>query len=148
MSDPATLDLHLLCKRCVAWSFELHRGTFLVVLIPTSGAASTSHVHTTVFKMDNQQGPTVWHRERCSMLGGRLDGQGIRGRMDTCIRMAESLRCSPETITTLLIGCIPTQNKKFIEEKKGACGEEGIVPSAHQTAEEPALAVQGTRQSL
>ena len=28
--------------------------------------------------------------------------EGSLGRMDTCIRMAESLRCSPETITTLL----------------------------------------------
>ena len=33
--------------------------------------------------------------------------------MDTCICMAESLRCSPETIITLLIGYIPIQNKKF-----------------------------------
>ena len=57
------------------------------------------------------------------MLGGRLDERGIRGRMDTCIRMAESLRCSPETITTLLIGYIPTQNKKFIEEKREPVGK-------------------------
>ena len=33
------------------------------------------------------------------------------GRMDTCIFMAESLHCSPETITKLLI--TPVQNKKF-----------------------------------
>ena len=33
--------------------------------------------------------------------------------MDTCTRMAESLRYSPETITALLIGYIPIQNKKF-----------------------------------
>ena len=33
------------------------------------------------------------------------------GRMDTC--MAESLLCSPETITTLLIKYTPIQNKKF-----------------------------------
>ena len=31
--------------------------------------------------------------------------------------------CSPETITTLLIGCIPTQNKKFIEEKREPVGK-------------------------
>ena len=30
--------------------------------------------------------------------------------MDTCICMAESLHCSPETITTLLIGYTPIQN--------------------------------------
>ena len=35
------------------------------------------------------------------------------GRMDTCIPMAESLRCSPGTTTTLLIGYTPIQNKKF-----------------------------------
>jgi len=33
--------------------------------------------------------------------------------MDTYICMPESLRCSPETITTLLIGYTPIQNKKF-----------------------------------
>ena len=32
--------------------------------------------------------------------------------MDTCIYMAESLYCPPET-TTLLIGYTPIQNKKF-----------------------------------
>ena len=32
---------------------------------------------------------------------------------DTCIYMAESLHCSPETITTLLIDYTPIQNKKF-----------------------------------
>ena len=33
--------------------------------------------------------------------------------MDTCIYMIESLRCLPETITTLLIGYTPIQNKKL-----------------------------------
>ena len=37
------------------------------------------------------------------MLCGSLNGRGVWGRIDTCIRMAESLCCSPETITTLLI---------------------------------------------
>ena len=44
---------------------------------------------------------------------GSLDGRGVWGRMDTCIRMAESLCCPPETITTLFISYTPTQNKKF-----------------------------------
>lgn len=37
--------------------------------------------------------------------------------------MAETLCCSPETATTLLIGYIPIQNKKFEvwEEKIGVC---------------------------
>ena len=71
------------------------------------------HVHTAIFEIDNQQGPTVSHRELCSMLCGSLDGRGVWGRMDTCICMAESLHCSPETITTLLIGYTLIQNKKL-----------------------------------
>ena len=72
-----------------------------------------TYVHTAIFKVDNQQGPTVEHRELCSMLRGSLDGRGVWGRMDTCIRMAESLLCSPETTTALLIGYTPVQNEKF-----------------------------------
>ena len=32
-------------------------------------------IHTAVFKMDNQQGPTIQHRELCSMSCGSLDGR-------------------------------------------------------------------------
>ena len=39
------------------------------------------------------------------MLCGSLNGRGIWGRMDTCICVAESLFCSLETVTALLIGC-------------------------------------------
>ena len=46
---------------------------------------------TAVFKMVNQQRPTVKHRELCSMLCGSLDGREVWGRMDTCICMTESL---------------------------------------------------------
>ena len=56
--------------------------------------------------------------ERCSMLYSSLDGRGVWGRMDTCICMAKSLCSSPETITTLLIGYTPIQNKKFMKKKK------------------------------
>ena len=38
--------------------------------------------------------------------------RGVWGRIDTCARMAESIGYSPETITTLLIGYTPIQNKK------------------------------------
>ena len=48
----------------------------------------------------------------CSMLCGSLDGRGVWGKMDTCICMAESLFCPPETITTWLISYTPIQNKK------------------------------------
>ena len=40
------------------------------------------------------------------------------GRMDTCICMAESLCCPPETITTLLISYTPTQNKNLKKKKR------------------------------
>ena len=43
------------------------------------------HVHASIFKMDNQQGPIVWHIELCSMLGGSLDGRELWGRIDRCI---------------------------------------------------------------
>ena len=47
------------------------------------------HVHTAIFKMDNQEGTSEQHMELCSMLCGSLDGRGVSGRMDIC--MAESL---------------------------------------------------------
>ena len=34
---------------------------------------------TAIFKMDHQEGPTVGHRELCSILGGSLEGRGIWG---------------------------------------------------------------------
>ena len=40
----------------------------------------------------------------CSIIGGSLDGRGVWERMDMYICMAESLRCSSDAITTLLIG--------------------------------------------
>ena len=43
------------------------------------------------------------------MLSSSLDRRGVWGRMDTYICMAESLCCSPETITTLLISCVVVQ---------------------------------------
>ena len=65
--------------------------------------------------MDNQQGPTVQHMELCLMFCASLDGRGVWGRMDTGLCVAESLLHSPETVTTLLIGYTPVQNKKFKE---------------------------------
>ena len=62
--------------------------------------------HTATFKMDNQQGPTVENMELCSVLYGSVDGKRVWERMDTRVRMAEALHCSPETATTLLIGYV------------------------------------------
>ena len=63
--------------------------------------------------MHDQQGPTVQHRELCSMSRGGVDGRGVEGRTDTCIGIAESLCCPPKTIITSLIGYTAMQNKKF-----------------------------------
>ena len=65
---------------------------------PTEGIC-TLHVCTAIFKMDNQQRPTVEHGELCSMLCGSLDGRRVWKRMDICICMAEFLFCPQETIT-------------------------------------------------
>ena len=35
------------------------------------------HEHTAIFKMDNQQGPTLLYKELCLVLCGSLDGRGV-----------------------------------------------------------------------
>ena len=40
------------------------------------------HVHMDIFKIDNQQGPTVQHMEFFSMLWGSLEGKGVWGRIN------------------------------------------------------------------
>ena len=63
--------------------------------------------------------PFVQHRELCPMSCGSLDGRGVCRRMDTCMCMAESLCCSPETITTWLIGYSP---KTQVQKEKEILG--------------------------
>ena len=53
--------------------------------------------------------------ELCSVLCDSLGGRGVSGRNDKYFCMAESLQCSPKTITTLLIGYTPIQNKKCLK---------------------------------
>ena len=55
--------------------------------------------------------------EFCSVLCGSLDGRGVWRSVDKCICVAESLPYSPETITTLLIGHTPVQNKEVKKVK-------------------------------
>ena len=62
-----------------------------------SQGAWDGHVQSAVFKMDSQQGHVVPHMELCSWICGILDERGVWGPMDTCVFMAESLGCSPET---------------------------------------------------
>ena len=57
------------------------------------------------------------------MLCGSLDGRGVWGRMDTCICMAESLCCPPETITTLLIGYTPIYHIIYLWNLKNNTNE-------------------------
>ena len=49
------------------------------------------------------------------------DGRRLWGRMDTCICMAESLHCSPETIKTLLITIPQYKIKKFRKKGNDKC---------------------------
>ena len=42
---------------------------------------------------------------------------GVWGRMDPWTCMAESLLCTPEAITMLLIGCTITRNKHFLKKE-------------------------------
>ena len=67
-------------------------------------------MYTALFKMENQQGPTVYHRELCSMLCGSLDERAVWGRMDTGV-CAESLPCSPETVTILFVNWLHSNIK-------------------------------------
>ena len=55
--------------------------------------------------------------ELYSMSCGSLDGSGVWGRIGTCICVAEPLHCSPETITSLLIGYTPIQNVFGVKKK-------------------------------
>ena len=68
------------------------------------------------------------------MLCGSLDGRGVWGRIDICICIAESFFCPPETITILLIGCTPKQNKKFNKKRKKE-HQAGITESAEKNRE-------------
>ena len=68
-------------------------------------------IQAAIFKTGIQQGPTVSHKEPCSVLCGRLDGREFGGEWIHGYCMDESLCCPSETITTLLIGCTPKKKK-------------------------------------
>ena len=53
-----------------------------------------------LYKIDIQQGSTVLHRELCSTLCNDLNGKRIWKRIDTYIRITESLCWTPETLLT------------------------------------------------
>ena len=78
-----------------------------------------ARVHTAIFKLDNQQGPTVQqgNSAQCCVATWM-----VWGRMGACICMAGSLYCPPETITTLLISCTRYKIKRcfvfFLKERQ------------------------------
>ena len=53
-----------------------------------------------LFKIDNQQGPTVLDKELCSVLCGSLDGREAWRSMDTCTYMT-----GPFPVLKLLYHC-------------------------------------------
>ena len=57
------------------------------------------HIHTTIFKIDKQQGLTIYYRELCSIFYKNLSGKRNLKRMGICICITESLCCKPETNT-------------------------------------------------
>ena len=50
--------------------------------------------------IDNQQRPTVYHKELYSVFCNNLYGKRICKRMNICICITESLCCTSETNTT------------------------------------------------
>ena len=62
-----------------------------------------------------------------------LDGRGVWGRMDTCICMAESLCCSPEIVTTLLIGYQSVQFSRSVMSNSATPGIEACQASVSIT---------------
>ena len=72
------------------------------------------------------------------MLCGSQDGKGGGWeRVNTCTCMAESLRCSPETFTTLLISYMSIQNKKyfFLSQEKDKMSLLTLSPNATKIGE-------------
>ena len=94
------------------------------------------HVHTAIFKMDNQQRPTVSHRQLCSILCGSLGGRGVWGRTNTHLCTAESFCCPLETIATLLIGYTPIQDRKLKKKECFKLDSDKWTPSAPRLGQE------------
>ena len=56
---------------------------------------SGEYIHTAVFKMDKEQGPTVQHMELSLILCGSLDRRGaLRENGYMCVCVAESPQCN------------------------------------------------------
>ena len=65
-------------------------------------------------------------------VSGQPGWEGSLGSMDTCICVAQTLHCSPETITILLIDYTPIQNKK-VKTTHGWAESQALI-SGHESA--------------
>ena len=70
-----------------------------------------------LFKVDNQQLPTVLNMELCFVLCNNLDGRGAWGQIDTCRCMAEFFCCPLGSVTILLTGYTVIQNQNLLEKE-------------------------------
>ena len=80
------------------------------------------HVHTTIFKMHNQQAPTIQYRELFSMLCGSLDGRGVWGRMDVCVWLspfAVHLKLSKHYYLDVVQNKIKSKRNQFAKSLHG-----------------------------
>lgn len=71
------------------------------------------HAHTAICELDDQQGPSVEHRELCSALHGSLDGREAAGSRYTCKYGWGPLLFTWNSHNVILTGYTPTLNKKF-----------------------------------
>ena len=59
------------------------------------------HIHTTINKINNHQGPTVEPRELYSIFCSNLWGKNQKKKKTDYLRINESLCCTTESNTTL-----------------------------------------------
>ena len=72
--------------------------------------------------------------ELCSVTW-QPGSEGSLGRVGPCVRMTESLYSSPETITTLLIGCTPVGGSDGKESVQGV-GNPGLITGSGRSPRE------------
>ena len=58
--------------------YDLKPFIFMKCQFPHLTKRSAWHEYTAIFQIDNQQGPTIQHRELCSILCNSLDGENLR----------------------------------------------------------------------
>ena len=71
------------------------------------------HAHTAICERDDQQGPSVEHRELCSALHGSLEGREVAGSRYTCMYGWGPLLFTCNGHNIILTGYTPILNKNF-----------------------------------